>query len=348
MTSLNRILIIKLGSIGDVVHTLPALAGLKKSYPQAQVDWLVEKKSGIILQNNPLIHEVIEVDTQRWRRSLWSLDVLHEIKNSLSQIRNRHYDVAIDFQGLWKSAVLGYFSCAKQLLGFDKSALKEPGCRIFYDQKVSPDADAIHVIQIYMELVRSLGAVTNGYQFSLNVSEEDEAYVTSQLVSRHVSDFVILNPGGGWSTKNWNPINYAELHLKIRHNSDLQSILTWGPGEEKVVEEVYHGCETDPPVTFPTTIPQFISLARKAKLFVGGDTGPLHLAAACNTPVVGIYGPTSPLRNGPFHPADIVVSHVVPCGPCYKRSCEVYHQECMRLVTVNEVYQAVAQRLSLT
>jgi lipopolysaccharide heptosyltransferase I len=347
MTCLNRILIIKLGSLGDVVHTLPAVAALKKSCPQAQIDWLVERKCGILLKSNPLIHEVIEVDTQHWRKSLLSFEVLGQLKSSLARLRANHYDVALDFQGLWKSAAFGYFSGAKRLLGFDKEALREPGCRILYNSRISPRVEATHVIAIYNELVRGLGVETNGLRFDLNTSEEDDAYVSSQLFSRQVGDFVILNPGGGWVTKNWDPENYAALHLRLRQTTRLQPVLTWGPGEENLIEHIFQICQEDPPVTFSTTIPQFIALVRRAKLFVGGDTGPMHLAVACGTPVVGIFGPTNPLRNGPFSQKDIVVSHKVPCGPCYKRSCEIHAKECMRLVTVDEVHDAVLQRLSL-
>jgi heptosyltransferase I len=341
----NRILIIKLGSIGDVVHTLPAVASLKKSYPQTQVDWLVEKKSSVLLKGNPLIHEIIEVDTQRWRKSLLSFEAHRQIKRTLSRLRGNHYDIALDFQGLWKSAVLGYFSGAKQVIGFSKEALKEPGCRIFYDTRVSPHPESRHVVEIYNELVRSLGIEINGCRFDLNVSAEDEAYISSQLASRHIENFIILNPGGGWITKNWDPANYSRLHLKIRGATRLQSVLTWGPGEEDLVKQVFGFCDSDPPVVFPTTVPQFISLVRRARLFVGGDTGPLHLAAACNTPIVSIFGPTDPSRNGPFNQLDWAVSHPVPCGPCYKRTCEIYDNQCMKSVTVDEVFQAAIQRL---
>ena len=347
MSAVSRILIIKLSSLGDVVHTLPAVAALKKAYPQAQIDWLVEKKCSILLKNNPLIHEVIEVDTHRWRKSLLSLEVLGQLKSILGRLRANQYDVALDFQGLWKSAAFGYFSGAKRLLGFDKEALKEPGCRILYDGKVSPGVEATHVIEIYAGLVRSLGVETNGLRFDLNTSEEDDEYVSSQLTSRQVNDFVILNPGGGWVTKNWDPENYAALHLRLRQTTRLQTLLTWGPGEERLIEQILRASEQDPPLTFSTTIPQFIALARRAKLFVGGDTGPMHLAAACGVPVVGIFGPTSSFRNGPFSQKDIVVSHKVPCGPCYKRTCEIHDKECMRLVTVDEVHRAVLQRLSV-
>ncbi len=347
MAPFNRILVIKLGSLGDVVHTLPAVAALKKWRPQTQIDWLVERKCSILLKGNASIHEVIEVDTQSWRRSPLSFKVLSQIRSSLARLRANRYDLALDFQGLWKSAVFGYFSGAKQLLGFEKQALREPGCRILYDGRISPGRQAAHVIEICNELVRSLGVETNGLHFDLTTSEEDNEYVSSQLASHQVADFVILNPGGGWVTKNWAPDNYAALHLRLRQTTTMQTILTWGPGEEDLIEQIFEVCRADPPITFPTTIPQFIALVRRAKLFVGGDTGPMHLAAACGIPIVGIFGPTSPLRNGPFSHEDVVVSHKVPCGPCYKRNCEVHTNECMRLVTVDEVHSAVLRRLDL-
>ena len=160
MESPRRILIIKLGSIGDVVHTLPALADLKRSFPDAEIDWLVESKARVILTVNPWLHDVVEIDTHKWRRS-WSFQTLAEMRRIASSLRGRRYDVALDFQGLWKSAFLGKISGAGKLIGFDRTTLKEPGCRMFYDEQIKPAPAVRHVIDIYKELLRSLG-VTPG------------------------------------------------------------------------------------------------------------------------------------------------------------------------------------------
>ena len=339
-------MIIKLGSIGDVVHTLPALADLKESFPEAEIDWLVESKARVILNGNPWLHDVVEIDTHKWRRS-WSLQTLAEMRRIASSLRGRRYDVALDFQGLWKSAFLGKVSGARKLIGFDRTTLKEPGCRLFYDQEIKPAPAVRHVIDIYKELLPSLGIAPGPHRFHLSVPDEDQQYISQQLSSCQIGDFFVLNPGGGWDTKNWAPENYALLHDKLREKTGLSSILTWGPGEEQLMDKVLHACVGPPPATFPTSLYQLIALLRRAKLFVGGDTGPLHLATACETPVVGIFGPTDPLRNGPFSPEDIVVSHAVPCGPCYKRTCPIYNKECLRLVQVDEVFQAVLRRLEV-
>ena len=345
MGCFNRILIIKLGSIGDVVHALPSLAALKEAFPDTEVDWLVETKSSIILKNHPLLHRVIEVDTHRWRESWAKPSIWSEILKQLLFLRHQRYDVALDFQGLWKSALFGRFSGARQLVGFSKHALREAGCRILYNKRVAVRPELCHVIDICGELPRSLGAEIHGYQFRLPISNEEDAYVSSQLSAHAVGEFIILNPGGGWETKTWEAENYARLHLKLRKVMPIQSVITWGPGEQYLVERLLKASQDDPPVVFPTTIPQFLALVRRARLFVGGDTGPLHLAAACSTPIVGVFGPTDPNRNGPFRRDDLVVSHQVPCGPCYKRSCEKYKKQCLQLVTVDEVFRAVMLRL---
>jgi heptosyltransferase I len=345
MESPRRILIIKLGSIGDVVHTLPALADLKQSFPEAEIDWLVESKARVILTGNPWLHEVVEIDTHKWRRS-WSVATLGEMRRVVSKLRGRRYDVALDFQGLWKSAFFGKVSGARKLIGFDRTTLKEPGCRMFYDEQIKPAPAVRHVIDIYKELLRSLGITPGPYRFHLSVPSEDQKYISQQLSSRQIDDFIILNPGGGWDTKNWAPENYALLHDKLSQETGLPSVLTWGPGEEPLVDSILRASVGAPPVSFPTSLYQLIALLRRAKLFVGGDTGPLHLAAACGTPIVGVFGPTDPLRNGPFLPEDIVVSHQVPCGPCYKRTCPIYNKECLRLVQVDEVLEAVLRRLN--
>jgi ADP-heptose:LPS heptosyltransferase len=244
-----------------------------------------------------------------------------------------------------KSAVFGYFSGAKQLLGFDKEVLKEPGCRILIQQN-SPGREAIHVIAIYNELVRSLGVETNGLRFDLNTSEEDDAYVSSQLVSRQVGDFVILNPGSGWVTKNWDPENYAALHLRLRQTTRLQPVLTWGPGEENLIEHIFQICQEDPPIAFSTTISQFIALVPcqvvcRRRHGPDASSGRLWYSGRWD-----LWSYQS-LAKWTLQSERHCRLAQVPCGPCYKRSCEIHAKECMRLVTVDEVHNAVLQRLGL-
>ena len=245
---MNRILIIKLGSIGDVVHTFPALSDLRASFPRARIDWLVERQAGVLLRNYTWLDQVIEVDTRKWRRALWQPQTWREIYHCLSRLRERRYEVAFDFQGLWKSAVFGLFSGSRLLVGFDKAYLKEPSCRILYGQRVSPDPATRHVSEFHRALVGSQGATRGQERFELAAEEPDRAYIDARLAEHRLDEFIILNPGGGWVTKNWSPANYGLLHQRIRRELGLTTVLTWGPGEEDLVREVMAACSGDPPL----------------------------------------------------------------------------------------------------
>jgi lipopolysaccharide heptosyltransferase I len=345
MTSYRRVLIIKLGSIGDVVHTLPAVSALKQAWPETTVDWVVERKARVVLEGNPQIAEIIEVDTHRWRKSPLQGKNWREIRTTLQRLRGKKYDLALDFQGLWKSAALGWFSGARQLAGLDAGALKEPGCRLFYHLKVNPASGNRHVIEIYNDLVRAFGVPVSGYSFPLAVSPEDELWVEAQVESMASAGFAVINPGGGWPTKNWDAANYGRLCHRIHQELELPCVITWGPGEEGLRDLLLENCPPPAPLAIPTTIPQLVALVRRARVFIGGDTGPMHLAAAVGTPIVALFGPTDPIRNGPFHPADEVVYHPLPCGPCYKRSCEAYQARCVREIPEEEIFRAVVKRL---
>ena len=342
---MNRILIIKLGSIGDVVHTLPALSDLRTSFPRARIDWVVEKQAAVLLRNHPWLDRVIAVDTREWRRAPWRPRTWREIYRCRSRMKQQRYELAFDFQGLWKSAAFGFFSGSGLLVGFDRAHLKEPACRILYGKRVSPDPATPHVSDLHRGLVASQGAVRGQGGFGLGVEESDRAYVEAQLAQHRLKEFIILNPGGGWATKNWSPSNYGLLHHRIGRHLGLKTVLTWGPGEEGLVRKVMAACPGEKPSTFATTLPQFIALARRSRLFVGGDTGPMHLAAACRTPVVAIFGPTDPRRNGSPHPEDLAVFHPVPCGPCHKGVRRKYGCRCITLVPVDQVFDAVVKRL---
>lgn len=348
MTLLSNILVIKLGSIGDVVHTLPAVAALKESYPEAGIDWLVEKKAAMILKGNPSLRSILEVDTRQWREEPFRAGTLHQMRALLKSLRSSRYDLAIDFQGLWKSAIFGFISGASKLMGFDPSNLKEPGCRFFYHQCVRPSEESRHIIEKYNDLVRACGASLGVWKFSLQVPANDETYIDSQIHDHELRDFVIINPGGGWPTKNWDTKKYGKLVRLMQQRCGIKCVLTYGPGEEELVEEIRRAAEPESAAAFPTTLLQFVGLVRRARLFIGGDTGPMHLAAASGTPVVAIFGPTDPARNGPWHPDDLVVYHDLPCGPCYKRSCGTFKTRCLKEAAVEEVFAAVERRLKRT
>jgi ADP-heptose:LPS heptosyltransferase len=207
--------------------------------------------------------------------------------------------------------------------------------------------DAPHVIDKNLALLRLIGIDAVGLrQFPLPTpSEEQVTGLAARLQELELRDFVVLNPGGGWPSKLWPPERYGMLARGLRERG-LRSIVSWGPGEERLAERAVAVSEGAANLCFPTTLSEFLELARRARLVVAADTGPLHLACAAMTPVVGIYGPTDPARNGPFSPRDVVVRRTPLCSPCHKRRCAI-HEGVMDVITPDEVLRAVDRRLGI-
>lgn len=337
----QRFLIVRLSSIGDIVHALPAAAALAETFPRAQIDWVVERRHALLLEGNPHLHRIVVLDTLGWRGHLNSSTTWSEIQNGLSELRQTSYEAALDFQGLWKSAVVARLSRARERIGFAEAWLREPSAAVLYTQRVSP-REHIHVVEENLALVEWVGAHTRCWQFPLPWSDEDDAYVDTQLAALGAGNFIIVNPGGGWRSKCWSPQNYSALIRCWEDARKERIVLTGSPAEEPLIREIMDNAGSQHARYLPTTLVQFIALARRARLFIGGDTGPLHLAAAVGTPIVGIYGPTDPVRNGPFAADDIALSNQGLINHTRRGA----HQEYLPGISVEAVAAAAEERLA--
>lgn len=339
----RRFLLVRLSSIGDIVHALPAAAALAESFPGAELHWVLEKRFAVLLRGNPHVRRLIELDTLGWRKNLLALTTLGDLLVGLADLRRFAYDAALDFQGLYKSALLARLSRARERIGFADPWLREPAAAVFYTDHVAPRGRE-HVIEMNLALAERLGARARQWQFPLPRSDDDDAYVERELARREVESFILLNPGGGWMSKRWAPENYAELIRRLARRVKHSFILTGSPEEEVMNRRILEVSATARAHYLPTTLVQSLSLTRRARLFVGGDTGPLHLAAAVGTPIVAIYGPTSPARNGPFSKDDIVLWNRGPIDYTRRASAPAY----LEGISVEEVARAVLQRLERT
>lgn len=335
-----RFLVIRLSSIGDVVHALPAVSALGESFPEAEIHWAVEKRLAVLLRGNPYVQRLVEFDTNGWRRNPLSPLTLGDVFVALADLRRIEYDAALDFQGLYKSALMAWLSRARERLGFADSWLREPLAAAFYTQHVAPRGRE-HVIEMNLALVERLGARASSWRFPLPRREEDDQYVEHELAHLNIGPFILLVPGGGWSSKRWPPASYANLIRRLAEKLEHDFVLTGSPDEEDMNLQILRESSVPRAHYLPTTLVQYIALARRAKLFVGGDTGPLHLAAAVGTPVVAIYGPTNPARNGPFSKDDIVLWNRGPVNYTRRGSAIAY----LDGISVNEVFLAVLRRL---
>ena len=272
------------------------------------------------------------------------------LRSLIRDLRSQHYDFAIDFQGLLKTAALSVLSGARTRLGFSRGLVREYPAHWFYNRTQPKPQGQFHVLQLNRMLAGLTGAVPVSAPLEFCVPENDSRLVESMLRKEQLTDYVVINPGGGWSTKRWSLQKYGDLTKKIAVELGLPVVLTTGPGEETYYQAIADHCSDCSDCGgvrlhhFPVSFLQLIPLYRKAHLIVGGDTGPFHLACALGAPVVGIFGPTSPVRNGPWRSEDEVVAHTLPCSFCYGRSCATKN-ECMD-ISVDEVFAAVVRRLA--
>ncbi len=341
-----NILIVKLSSIGDIVHTLPALARLRRAFPKAHISWVVERTMAELLRENPFLDEVLEIDTRAWRRRGISRATVREIRQAFARVRRRRYDLGFDFQGLLKSGFVLWLSGARRRIGFETRALKERASRVFLTEQVAVPEDA-HVIEHHLALVRHVigeGAEEGEYEFPLLIPERDRHVVEERLKELGIEDFALLNPGGGWALKRWAPENYGAIADFLWERYGWTSLVPFGPAEQELAEAVARASRWGKALPFPCTLKQLAALADRARLFLGGDTGPLHLAAARGTPIVALYGPTSARRNGPFRPQDEVIERTPPSGHRYYSRRE--RASGSLEISVPEVIAAIQRRVA--
>lgn len=320
----------RLGSLGDIVHTIPVAAALRRALPASRIDWLVHARHRALLDLVPVIdRRLVLGDGSSW------LDAIREL-------RRAHYDVALDLQGLIKSAVLARSSNAARVIGFATGSLREPLARVFYTEAHEPQG-VTHVIDQNLSLLEPLGIPAGAPEFPLERVASD---VARQVRDAAGGRYAVLNPGGGWPNKQWPPPRFGAVAAALRERHGLPSVVTWGPGEEGLASEVVsHSAGAAVPAP-PTSVRDLLALLRGAAVMISGDTGPTHLAAAVGTPIVGIYGPTRPARNGPWAPHDVTVSRDAICRCHHKRRCSE-RIWCLLDIQADEVIDAVTRRLEL-
>jgi lipopolysaccharide heptosyltransferase I len=344
----NRILIVRLGALGDVVHAIPVAAALRRAFPAARIDWLVSAKHREILDLVPVIDRRLVVSDrpsggQRGRRPDGT-----PLFAAIRELRKSRYDVAIDLQGLIKSAVLARASGAPRVVGFSSRYARERAARLFYTQAFDPGRGGLydpretrHVVDINLGLLGILGITSPAREFPIDTIDSDTARTAREQAGGR---YALLNPGAAWPNKRWPPERLAAIATELYARHGLRSVVLWGPGEEDLAAAVASSANGAAVVSPRTTIADVVALARGAVLMVSGDTGPTHLAAAVGTPIVGIYGPTRPARNGPMSPLDVTVSRDSVCQCHHLRRC-TRDRMCLLDIEVAEVLDAVERRL---
>jgi len=338
-----NILLVKLSSIGDVVHTLPSLAALRNRFPEACITWVVEEESRDILQGNPQIDRILVSGRKRWARDLREGrrigETLGEIRRFLRDLRDRPYDVVIDFMGLFKSAVLVFASRGKRKLGYD-SWQEMSG--LFYNEKIPEDMGK-HAVDRYLDFARHLGAETAEPEFFLHLPEESRNRADALLRDGGVAPeapFVVLSPMSyAGETRLWEDDRFAALADRIVRELRRPTVLT-GHQTGGRIDRIAAAIRTKTlNLENRTTLKELAHLYRRAAVVVTPDSGPMHIAAAMGTPVVALFGASDPARTGPYGRTHTVIRAEMPCSPCFRKTCET--RQCMKDITVDAVFEAV-------
>jgi len=332
----TRFLIVRLGALGDIVHAIPVAAALRRAFPNARIDWLVSAKHRAILDLVPVIDRRLVLGD----RSLLT---------AIGELRRARYDVTIDLQGLIKSALLARASGAPRVVGFSTRYARERLASLFYTDVYDPGRGGLfdpretrHVVDINLGLLTRLGIDAARADFPI---DDVESAAARQTRDQTGGRYALLNPGAAWPNKRWPPSRLAEVARALRDHHGLVSVVLWGPGEESLAREVVAGAGRAAVLAPPTSVADIVAMSRGAALMVSGDTGPAHIASAIGTPIVGIYGPTRPSRNGPLSPHDVTVSRDASCECHHRRRC-IRDRMCLLDIEAGEVVGAIERRLA--
>ena len=338
-----KILIVRLGALGDIVHAIPVAVALRKHFPEAQIDWVVSAKHREILDLVPSLDRRIILNDRANAVGGMSL------RAALTELRRTRYDVALDLQGLIKSAIIGRLSGARRVVGFNARYARESLASWFYTDVHNPGGEGLyapsetrHVVTINLGVLAVLGVPAGPAEFRIDAVRSADV---SRVIEEARGRFALLNTGAAWPNKRWPAPRLAELARLLHERNGMASIVLWGPGERELAESVVSTSGGAALLAPQTTIADVAALASAAAVMVSGDTGPTHIASAMGTPIVGIYGPTRPERNGPLGKDDEVVSRASVCACHHLRECR-RERMCLLDIEVAEVLEAVERRLA--
>jgi heptosyltransferase I len=335
---LNRLLAVRLSSLGDLVHTIPVVPALRSAFPDAQLDWLVDWRWSPLMK---LVRGIDKVITLR--------PSVFGYLQCMREVRRAGYSCVIDFQGVYRSAVLAWISGAERRIGRDRNSARERGAARFYTDRVAPVGQ--HVAEMSMSLALNAGAQRPAeMQFPIDVPAQETSQLREKLRGQGAESYIVVSPGGGWKSKCWPTERFGALCAEIWQRHGVRSIINLAPGEAQLGEAVVGHSLPAKPILCCPALPELVALLSRALVVLGGDTGPLHLAAALGTRVVALFGSTNASRNGPL-PRGVVIQNSSSLPPNYQRGDYVrgrsYSPE-MLSITVDQVLAAVEQELSRT
>ena len=345
----NSILIIKLSAIGDVVHTLPLLEVLRKNFPEARLDWVVEEDSSQIIDAHKGIDKVIISRRKSWQKRLLKgregFAVLREVIQFLRELRSNKYDLVIDLQGLFKSAILTGLSRGKRKIGPNWG---REGSQLFLTERpFFAEADT-HAVDKYLKVAEYLGCEKDSWTGHIPIRESEKRSIDRVLHGRSIKDqrLVAINPFATWTTKLWETERFAALADRLQKELACHVVFTGSRQDRAQIDAIMEGMKEKPiNLAGQTSLKELAYLYSKCRLLVTTDTGPMQIAAAMGCPVIALFGPTAPWRTGPYGKGHTVIREEIECSPCFNKQCD--HVSCMRNITVDNVFEKVKEQINV-
>ncbi len=329
----QRILLIKPSAIGDVVHALPVLNLLRKRWPSARISWLVTPACAGLIDGHPQLDEVILFERKRFGHAWRNRSAARALHQFSRDLRERRFDLVIDLQGLLRSGWIAWQTRAATRIGFGNA--RELGW-IFYTHRVQIKTLEQHAVDRYLAVAAALGCATEPAQFHFATTDEDRAAVADMIpVGRR---FAVLLPGTNWTTKRWPVAHFAACVEPLKSQFGLETVVAGGPGDSSLAAKI-GGLN----LCGKTTLRQLVALLERAELVIANDSGPMHIAAALGKPLVTPFGPTNPVRTGPYRRMDTVIRLDMPCSPCYSRRCS--HQSCLQWLQPESVLKRAGDQI---
>jgi heptosyltransferase-1 len=339
-----KVLIVKVSALGDIVHALPVLAWVKSAGSEIVIDWLVEEPFAPLLEGHPLLNRVHRIATRKWRQQGW-IKSAGEGMRMIGLLRRQKYDLVLDLQGNSKSGLFTAFCGAPRRFGFDRGGVREWPNLLATNRRVSLTTDEYHISERSLALARAAFPAGTDHQMTgpLPIQPDAARQVETSLAEHGLTGrhFAILHYGTTWPTKLWSVDNWQKLVRLLLEETTLTPVLTWGNPEERAVVEQIAAVVDGRAVIWPRgTLSEMAALLARAAVVVGGDTGPIHVAAAVGAPTVSIYRATDKLRNGPRGDRHFRLQAPLHCSPCLHKSCE-QDNDCRASIAADEVLSAL-------
>jgi lipopolysaccharide heptosyltransferase I len=325
----KKILVIKPSSLGDIVHSLPFLNAVKDTFPSAEIHWVVAKGLEGLLENHPMVKRPWIINKDQWKNLKGIKETVIEFKGLFKKLGDESYDIVIDLQGLLRSGILTYITRSPVRVGFKEA---REGSSLFYTHKVRGGME-IHAVDRYLKIASAVGCEVEDVKFPMPLIKESE---NVKKLKEDIGDYAVLVPGARWKTKRWLPANFGKLASML----DIKTVIVGSSSDTEIAKGIEF-CSGGKVLSMAgkSDIKELISIIRGARYVITNDSGPMHIAAAFGIPVVAIFGPTNPVRTGPYGKNNIIVKSDISCAPCYKKNCKSV--KCMDDVSVEEVYEAV-------